>query len=110
MIGFQHFIALWKADNKSNQIEQILKRNFAQIFAQMEFALLQLYSFNYSFKNFEKMLLQIVIRWVKGFSKMYNLLQFSASFLHIFAYKIDLDFCKFAIFSQIFEVEPHGLS
>ena len=33
-IGFQNFIALLKAYNKSNQIAQFLQRNFAQICAQ----------------------------------------------------------------------------
>ena len=36
VFGYQHFIALWKAYNKSNQIAQFL-RNFAQIFAQTPF-------------------------------------------------------------------------
>ena len=65
VIGFQHFIALWKAYNKGKQIAQFLLRNCAQIFAQTPF---------------NEMLLHICIRWVKGFSKMYNLLQFSAIF------------------------------
>ena len=34
VIGFQHFLALWKAYNKINQIKQFLQRNFAQIIAQ----------------------------------------------------------------------------
>ena len=34
VIEFQHFIALWKAYNKSKQIAQFLQRNFAQIFSQ----------------------------------------------------------------------------
>ena len=34
VIGFQHFLALWKAYNKSKQIAQFLQINIAQIFAQ----------------------------------------------------------------------------
>ena len=31
VIGFKHFIVLWKAYNKSNQIAQFLQRNFAHL-------------------------------------------------------------------------------
>jgi len=34
VIGFQHFIALWKAYKKSKQIAQFLQKNFAYILAQ----------------------------------------------------------------------------
>ena len=72
----------------------------------MEFALLHLHSINYSFKNFEKMLLQIVIRWDKDFSKMYNLLHIAQFFCTFFSTRFRneyLDFYKFATFLQIIE-------
>ena len=40
IIGFQHFIAHWKALNKRKQISQFLQRNFAKTFAQMPLMLL----------------------------------------------------------------------
>ena len=84
VIGFQQFIALWKAFNKSNQIAQLLQRNFAQIFAQTPLKEISTFPVFLEYTFF----LHIYIRWVKGFSKMYNWLQFMQFFAHLLLNKI----------------------
>jgi len=66
---------------------------------------------NLGFKIFENV--QIWIRWVKAFLKMYSLLPFWQFFWHNFCFITRfrnkyLNFYKFAIFLQIIELEPKG--
>ena len=75
VIGFQRFTALWKAYYKSRHIAQSLQWNFAHIFLQMPlkgifliFSCIHIYVL-----KILQMFLHIWIRWVKGFSKMYQM-------------------------------------
>ena len=108
VIGFQHFISLWKAYNKSKPIAQFLQRNFEQIFAQMPLKGICTFSvfleYTFRFWNFANVFAHLNW-WVKGFSHIYNLLQFPFFFLHIFCWitrfcKKYLDFRKFAFFAD----------
>ena len=55
------------------------------------------------------MFLPIWIRWVRGFSKIYNLLKFAQFLVAGFRNKY-LDFCKFAIFFADYWSKAQGLS
>ena len=63
VIGFQHFIALWKAYNNSNQIAQFCKEflhRFLQRCILREFAHFQLFlNTHVGFKNFENVFVDL---------------------------------------------------
>ena len=104
-IGFLHFAAVWNAKNKSNLIAQFFKEICTDDFEG------NLHIFLNTHLGFKilNLFLKICICWVKGFTKVYNLLQFVQFFLHNFylmtrfCHKY-LDFWKFAFFCQIIEV------
>ena len=77
IIGFQHFIALWKAYiiTKATRLHNFCKE-ISHIFLHRHFQIF----LNTQVIKMLKMFMQIWIRWVKVFSKMYNLLQFAGFF------------------------------
>jgi len=69
VIGFQHFIAIWKANNKSKQIEQLLQRNFAQTPVTGICTFLVILEYTFRFYKFENVFYTFEIFGSRGLFK-----------------------------------------